>query len=470
MLTRRIIPCLDVAGGRVVKGVRFAGLRDAGDPVELARAYADHGADELVFLDITATRDDEPTAARLAESVARAVPIPFTVGGGLRSIDDMRRVLEAGADKIAINTAAVRRPELVTGAAERFGSQAVVVAIDAARADSPAGAPGGWSVLVTAATEAAGLDVVEWARRAATLGAGELLLTSFDRDGTKDGYDVDLLRAVCSAVRIPVIASGGAGAPRHFAAAFEAGASAALAASLFHFQELTIPELKRELEERGIPIRPAPDQAPELAFDPNTGLLPAVVQATDGRVLMLGWMNREALERTEASGRVTFYSRSRERLWEKGETSGNWLEFISLRADCDADTLLVRARPHGPTCHTGRASCFGDQTEDGLGPVLEALEATIARRDETRPEGSYTATLLAAGRQRIAQKVGEEGVEVALAAAAGNAVSGEAESEETSSDDLIGESADLLYHLLVLWRSAGVSAGAVADALAGRMR
>lgn len=465
MLTRRIIPCLDVAGGRVVKGVRFAGLRDAGDPVELARAYAEHGADELVFLDITATRDDEPTAARLAESVARAVPIPFTVGGGLRNIDDMRRVLEAGADKIAINTAAVRRPELITWAAERFGSQAVVVAIDAARGDSPPGAPGGWSVLVTAGTEAAGLDVVEWARRAATLGAGELLLTSVDRDGTKDGYDVELLRAVCAAVRIPVIASGGAGAPRHFAAAFEAGASAALAASLFHFQELTIPELKRELAKRGIPIRPAPGRTPDLAFDPNTGLLPAVVQATDGRVLMLGWMNREAVERTEASGRVTFYSRSRERLWEKGETSGNWLEFISLRPDCDADTLLIRARPHGPTCHTGRASCFGDRTEDGLGPVLEALETTIARRDETRPDGSYTAELLAAGRQRIAQKVGEEGVEVALAAAAGDAESGEA-----ASDDLIDESADLLYHLLVLWRSAGISAGAVADALAGRMR
>lgn len=465
MLTRRIIPCLDVTGGRVVKGVRFAGLRDAGDPVELARAYADHGADELVFLDITATRDDEPTAARLAESVARAVPIPFTVGGGLRDVDDMRRVLEAGADKIAINTAAVRRPELVTEAAERFGSQAVVVAIDAARTEGPSGGPDGWSVLVTAGTEAAGLDVVRWARRTAMLGAGELLLTSVDRDGTKDGYDVELLRAVCAAVRIPVIASGGAGAPRHFAAAFEAGASAALAASLFHFQELSIPELKQDLARRGIAVRPAPDPVPDLAFDPDTGLLPAVVQAVDGRVLMLGWMNREALERTKTSGRVTFYSRSRERLWEKGETSGNWLEFISARADCDADTLLVRARPHGPTCHTGRATCFGDEAAAGLGPVLEALEATIARRDETRPESSYTAALLAAGRRRIAQKVGEEGIEVALAA-----VAREAESAGAETEGLIDESADLLYHLLVLWRSAGIPARAVADTLTERMR
>lgn len=468
MLTRRIIPCLDVAGGRVVKGVRFAGLRDAGDPVELARAYADRGADELVFLDITATRDGEPTAARLAESVARAVPIPFTVGGGLRSVDDMRRVLEAGADKVAINTAAVRRPELITEAAERFGSQAVVVAIDATRGEGRTDAPAAWNVLVTAGRESVGLDVVAWARRAASLGAGELLLTSFDRDGTKDGYDIDLLRAVCAAVRVPVVASGGAGEPRHFAAAFEAGASAALAASLFHFQELAIPELKRKLARRGFPIRPAPDPVPDLAFDPDTGLLPAIVQSNDGRVLMLGWMNREALERTRTSGRVTFYSRSRGQLWEKGETSGNWLEFIDLRVDCDADALLVLARPHGPTCHTGRDSCFGERTGqrigrrtgDGLGPVLGALEAEIARRDETRPDGSYTAALFEAGRARIAQKVGEEAVEVALAAVDGN----------TGSARLVEESADLLYHLLVLWRNAGVSGQAVADALAERGR
>ncbi|MFW6088475.1 MAG: imidazole glycerol phosphate synthase subunit HisF [Gemmatimonadota bacterium] len=269
MLTRRIIPCLDVAHGRVVKGVRFAGLRDAGDPVELARAYADRGADELVFLDITATRAGEPTAARLAEAIARAVPIPFTVGGGLRSVADMRRVLDAGADKVALNTAVVRRPELVTAAAERFGAQSVIVAIDSTRREQT-GTEGSarvrsmWRVLVAAGTESAGLDAVWWARRAAELGAGELLLTSFDRDGTKLGYDLELLRAVCAAVRIPVIASGGAGTPRHFAEAFEAGASAALAASLFHYEELTIPELKHGLAARGIPVRPAATSTGEV--------------------------------------------------------------------------------------------------------------------------------------------------------------------------------------------------------------
>lgn len=268
MLTRRIVPCLDVRDGRVVKGVRFEGLRDAGDPAELGRLYAERGADELVFLDVTATRREEASAAALAERVAREAFIPFTVGGGLRDVDDMRRVLHAGADKVGINTAAVRRPELISEAAARFGSQAVVVAIDAYRVPGPGAAePGGadpgageprWRVRVTAGTEDTPIDAVAWAARAAELGAGEILLTSIDRDGTKDGYDLPLLRAVSEAVRVPVIASGGAGRPEHFEEAFRAGASAALAASLFHFRELEIPDLKRWLEARGVPVRPPP--------------------------------------------------------------------------------------------------------------------------------------------------------------------------------------------------------------------
>lgn len=265
MLTPRIIPCLDVADGRVVKGVRFRGLRDAGDPVELAGAYAGRGADELVFLDITATRQGEATAARLAENVARELSIPFTVGGGIRTVDDMRRVLDAGADRVAINTAAVRRPELIAAAADRFGSQAVVVAIDAARragesdaeaTAKPTDAPPSWEVRVTAGSESTGMDVIAWARRAAELGAGEILLTSFDRDGTKDGYDLELVRAVCEAVDVPVIASGGAGETGHFVEAFRAGAGAALAASLFHFGELPLPELKDALRREGLAVRP----------------------------------------------------------------------------------------------------------------------------------------------------------------------------------------------------------------------
>jgi cyclase len=256
LLKKRIVPCLDVRDGRVVKGVRFEGLRDAGDPAELGRLYARQGADELVFLDITATRRDERTAVRLAESVARKLFIPFTIGGGLRSVAQMREVLYAGADKIGINTAAAARPELVTEAAERFGSQAVVIAIDAYRVPEPGAAGPRWGVRVRAGTEETPLDAVAWATRVEDLGAGEILLTSIDRDGTKRGFDLELLAAVCEAVSIPVIASGGAGEAAHFAEAFEAGATAALAASLFHFRELDIPDLKRELAGRGVPVRP----------------------------------------------------------------------------------------------------------------------------------------------------------------------------------------------------------------------
>jgi len=273
MLTKRIVPCLDVDDGRVVKGVQFEELRDAGDPVELGRHYAVEGADELVFLDITATKEGRKTAAELAERVARRLFVPFTVGGGLRSVEQMREVLHSGADKVAVNTAAVRRPALITEAAERFGSQAVVVAIDARRSDD------GWAVRVRAGTEETELDAVEWARRASELGAGEILLTSMDRDGTKDGYDLELLEAVCGAVSVPVIASGGAGRIEHFAEAFEAGAGAALAASLFHFGHLRIGRLKEALRERGLPVRPQPElpwpgDTPTAARSPGTADAP----------------------------------------------------------------------------------------------------------------------------------------------------------------------------------------------------
>jgi cyclase len=255
MLKKRIVPCLDVRDGRVVKGVRFEGLRDAGDPAELGRLYARQGADELVFLDITATRRSERPAVRLAERVARELFIPFTIGGGLNDTSQMRLVLHAGADKVGINTAAVSRPDLISDAADRFGSQAVVVAIDAYRVPGTTGAGKRWGVRVRAGTEDTILEAVEWASEAERRGAGEILLTSIDRDGTKRGFDTDLIGAVCGAVSVPVIASGGAGEPSHFAEAFAAGASAALAASLFHFREIDIPELKHDLARRGIPVR-----------------------------------------------------------------------------------------------------------------------------------------------------------------------------------------------------------------------
>ena len=250
MLTKRIIPCLDVNGGRVVKGVNFVDLVDAGDPVEVAKAYNIEGADELVFLDITASSDRRDTVVDMVRRVAEEVFIPFTVGGGIRTVDDMKRILREGADKISINTAAVERPELIREGAEKFGNQCIVVAIDAKRRD------GGWNVYVKGGREDTGIDAVEWAKKAVSLGAGEILLTSMDCDGTKDGYDLELTRAVSDAVGVPVIASGGAGTKEDFLDAFTKGhADAALAASLFHFRELEIQDVKEYLEDHGIPVR-----------------------------------------------------------------------------------------------------------------------------------------------------------------------------------------------------------------------
>ena len=251
MLAKRIIPCLDVRDGRVVKGVNFVNIRDAGDPVELAAYYSDQGADEIVFLDITATSDARDTVADVVEHTASQVFVPLTVGGGIRTLEDFRRLLRAGADKISVNSAAVARPELISEAAERFGSQCVVLAVDArARGD------GGWEVVVHGGRKPTGMDLIDWVKRGEALGAGEILLTSMDADGTKAGFDLGMTRAVTEAVSIPVIASGGCGSLAHFAEVFEkTGCDAALAASLFHFGELTVPQVKDYLRARGIPAR-----------------------------------------------------------------------------------------------------------------------------------------------------------------------------------------------------------------------
>jgi imidazole glycerol-phosphate synthase subunit HisF len=255
MLAKRIIPCLDVDRGRVVKGVRFASLVDAGDPVEQARRYDAEGADELVFLDITASSDKRDIIIDTLRRVADEVFIPFTVGGGLNSLEDIRAVLRAGADKVSLNTAAVERPELIREGAETFGSQCMVVAIDARRR-VPDVFTRGWEVFTHGGRKSVEWDAVEWATRAEALGAGEILLTSMDRDGTGAGYDIELLRAVSEAVRIPVIASGGAGRLEHFYEAMTAGgASAVLAASLFHFGQFKIAEVKEDLRGRGVVVR-----------------------------------------------------------------------------------------------------------------------------------------------------------------------------------------------------------------------
>lgn len=252
MYAKRIIPCLDIKDGRVVKGTNFLSLRDAGDPVEAAALYDSQGADELVFLDINASADNRDIVTHMVERVAERIFIPFTVGGGIRRVEDFTAILRAGADKVSVNSAALQRPELIREAAGVFGSQCVVVAMDAKRRPG-----GGWTLYLNGGRIDTGRDAVEWAKEAEELGAGEILLTSMDRDGVKTGYDLELTRAVSEAVGIPVIASGGAGEPSHFYDAFTAGkADAVLAASLFHFGEITVPQLKAYLSGRGVPVRP----------------------------------------------------------------------------------------------------------------------------------------------------------------------------------------------------------------------
>ncbi|AHK70414.1 imidazole glycerol phosphate synthase [Gluconobacter oxydans] len=250
MLKLRVIPCLDVKDGRVVKGVNFVSLRDAGDPVEQAKLYDSAGADELTFLDITASVENRDTILDVVRRTAEAICLPLTVGGGVRTCEDMRRLLLAGADKCAVNSAAIKNPGLIREASERFGSQCIVVAIDAR-----SNGQGGWEVYAKGGREPTGLDVVEWARKMQDLGAGEILLTSMDRDGTRAGFDLDLLRAVCGAVTVPVVASGGVGELQHFVEGAEVGASGLLAASVFHFGQFRIDEVKNALNKAGLPVR-----------------------------------------------------------------------------------------------------------------------------------------------------------------------------------------------------------------------
>ncbi len=261
MLTKRIIPCLDVTGGRVVKGTKFLELRDAGDPVECAKIYDAQGADELVFLDITASSDNRATMVEVVERTASECFMPLTVGGGIRTVEDMTVMLHAGADKVSINTSAIERPGLVSEGAARFGSQCIVVAIDARRRPE-----GGWTVYTHGGRNPTNLEAVAWAKQVEDLGAGEILLTSMDADGTKEGYDMELVRAVSGTVNIPVIASGGAGTLEHLAHVLQnGGADAVLAASIFHFGEYTVGDVKRFLAQRGVPVRPARPGETEMA-------------------------------------------------------------------------------------------------------------------------------------------------------------------------------------------------------------
>ena len=362
MLTKRIIPCLDVKDGRVVKGVNFVSLRDAGDPVECARTYNMSGADELVFLDITATLESRDTTVEMARRVAEQVFIPFTVGGGIRTTDDIRALLNAGADKVSLNSAAVKDPDFIKRASEMFGSQCIVAAIDVKSRPGDDRFASGYEVVIAGGTKPTGLDALEWAKKAVDLGAGEILLTSMDKDGTKSGSDNIITSMISEAVGVPVIASGGAGSLKDFEDAIIYGkADAVLAASLFHFGEIAISDLKTYLSDKGIPVRELPQSLYMWArMKKNSdGLVPAITQdAETGEVLMMAYMNYEAFRMTCETGYMHYYSRSRKAQWKKGETSGHVQKVISASIDCDRDTLLYKIDQTGAACHTGNRTCF----------------------------------------------------------------------------------------------------------------
>ena len=320
------------------------------------------GADELVFLDITATLESRDTTVEMARRVAEQVFIPFTVGGAIRTTDDIRALLNAGADKVSLNSAAVKDPDFIKRASEMFGSQCIVAAIDVKSRPGDDRFASGYEVVIAGGTKPTGLDALEWAKKAVDLGAGEILLTSMDKDGTKSGYDNIITSMISEAVGVPVIASGGAGSLKDFEDAIIYGkADAVLAASLFHFGEIAISDLKTYLSDKGIPVRELPQSLYMWArMKKNSdGLVPAITQdAETGEVLMMAYMNYEAFRMTCETGYMHYYSRSRKAQWKKGETSGHVQKVISASIDCDRDTLLYKIDQTGAACHTGNRTCF----------------------------------------------------------------------------------------------------------------
>lgn len=357
--TIRVIPCLDVDAGRVVKGVRFQDLADAGDPVQLAARYSEDGADEITFLDVSASVEGRSTTKEVVTATAENVFVPLTVGGGIRSVDDVESLLASGADKVSVNTAALDNPALIEEIANRFGNQVLVLSVDAKR---PANGGDGFVVTTHGGRRETEVDALEWIEDGISRGVGEILLNSMDADGVQSGFDLEMIRAARAVTSVPLIASGGAGQVEDFVLAAEAGADAVLAASVFHFETMTIGEVKEGLAAAGFSVRgrtPLPAALAQRLKRDAQGLVCAVIQDYGNQeVLMVGWMDDEALARTLREGRVTFWSRSRQEYWRKGDTSGHTQFVKSVSLDCDGDALLIVVDQIGAACHTGARSCF----------------------------------------------------------------------------------------------------------------
>jgi len=446
-----------VRDGQVVKGVRFRDHRVVGDILELAARYRDDGADELVFYDISASPEGRSVDRAWVSKVARILDIPFCVAGGIRSVADAEQVLASGAEKISVNSPALETPELINRLSERFGAQCVVVGIDSLTVE------GEYRVQQFTGDAARSRDTARrteaWIKEVQARGAGEIVLNCMSSDGVRQGYDIRQLqtvRPVCGVRRrrqhgpfrrsVPLGRRGRRAGRQRVSLRGDrhSGAQAPLA-------------FRRH---RGTTMTLTLQAQPVIAWTKMDGLIPAVVQdAGSGAVLMLGYMNQAALAATQATGRVTVWSRSKQRLWTKGETSGHFLNAVSIALDCDQDALLILAKPQGPACHTGTDTCWGKdapQSDAQSIAFLGKLERVIAQRIAERPAGSYTAKLLDAGITRIAQKVGEEGLELALAGVA------------QSDREIIGEAADLLYHTLLLLNAKGLSLGEVIAELQAR--
>lgn len=458
MKRKRILPCLDIRNGRVVKGQQFAHIEDVENPVTLAKMYDEAGADELVMYDITATLEGRTMFTELIEKISSLITIPVTVGGGIQTIEDIKRALQAGAKKVSINSAALTNPSFIKKASAIFGSEKIVIAIDAKQVG-----PNTWNAYTHGGKKDTGIDAVTWAKKVVRLGAGEIVLNSMDQDGMKTGFNIPLQLAMKKAVSVPLIASGGAGTIDDFIEVFQEGhADGALAASVFHFGELTIESVKRAIEKENH-IR---EGAPKMIFDKEDvqfdqqGLIPAIIQDDDtGDVLMLAYMNKESLDKSIATKETWFYSRSRNELWNKGATSGNTQEIKRMTLDCDADALLVTVRPKGPACHTGEKSCFYRPILNTLPNnrhVISQLTKRIADRKANPVEGAYTTYLFNEGIDKILKKVGEESSEVIIGA------------KNNDTQEVVWEIADLVYHTLVLMEEMGIRPSDITEELTNR--
>ncbi len=452
MNIKKIIPCLDFEGGKVVKGTQFLNLKEVGDPVSLAKYYEAEGADELVFLDISATENERKTALDYVEKITKAITIPLCVGGGITSLEDIECLLNLGAGKVSLNTAAVKNPILIAEASRRFGSERIVIAIDVTKKDSK------WLVVTHGGKIVTDLDAIKWAKEVKGLGAGSLLVTSKDRDGKKTGYDLDLIKRIKENVDLPLIASGGAGSLSDLKEGLEAGADALLAASIFHFLEVSLRECKEYLAQCGFLVSAIKGLKPKFN---EQGLVAAIaVDNKDGTVLMQAYMNQEAWEKTLATQKATYYSRKRQKIWIKGEESGHYQKVEAIYLDCDRDSVLLIVDQTGVACHTGNRTCFYTPvygtSQTRIGTVLSDLKKTIKERHDNPKAGSYTNYLFSEGLDKILKKVGEETAEVIIAA------------KNLSLDELIYETADLLYHLSVLLEEKGLDWSDIANELRQR--